>query len=71
MHELWGVESYRKQNKYISTACIMDLIDAMEEGSEKTALLEQQNRLLQIYEDLSKKYHTEKEENPDNSLVLN
>jgi len=70
MHELWGVTSYRKQNKYISTACIMEMIAAMEEGEEKRLLTELQNKLLERYNKLSMKYHSEKASNENNSLVL-
>jgi tRNA(Arg) A34 adenosine deaminase TadA len=70
MHELWGVPTYRKQNRYLSTACIMDLIEALPEGSEKEELLNLQNDLSAEYDRLSNKYHTEKVDNKDNSLVL-
>ena len=70
MHELWGVPTYRKQNKYVSTACLMELIGNLDDGKEKTELVEIQDRLIKVYDTLSEKYHTEKKENPNNSLVL-
>jgi tRNA(Arg) A34 adenosine deaminase TadA len=71
MHELWGVNSYRKQNRYCSTACIVDLIDQLEDGSpEKQELTATQNRLMVAYDELSAKYHSEKAGNENNSLVL-
>jgi len=70
MHELWGVNSYRKKNRYCSTACIMDLIEGLEESDDKNALLEKQQELVEAYERLSNKYHTEKKDNLNNSLVL-
>ena len=70
MHELWGVSTYRKQNRYVSTACIMDLIDELPESQDKEKLLETQSRLCDIYASLSNLYHTEKLSNADNSLVL-
>lgn len=70
MHELWGVTSYRKQNKYLSSACLMDLVEALPAGPEKDELVEVQNRLLAAYDKLANHYHTEKVNNPDNSLVL-
>jgi tRNA(Arg) A34 adenosine deaminase TadA len=70
MHELWGVNSYRKQNKFLSTACIMDLIDNLEDGKEKEELTIMRDDLIQAYDELSKKYHEEKVLNTDNSLVL-
>jgi tRNA(Arg) A34 adenosine deaminase TadA len=70
MHELWGVNSYRKQNKYISTGCIMDMIDALAEGHTKKELVDLQNKLLDDYDKLANKYHSEKATNENNSLVL-
>mmetsp|Transcript_29213 Transcript_29213/g.64410 ORF Transcript_29213/g.64410 Transcript_29213/m.64410 type:complete len:248 (+) Transcript_29213:143-886(+) len=70
MHELWGVNSYRKRNKYFSSACIQELIDALDDGEVKTALQEQSGSLLKRYNDLAAKYHTEKATNDKNSLVL-
>ena len=70
MHELWGVNTYRKQNKYLSTCCLMSAIESLEESEEKATLQATAKRLLDSYDVLSKKYHSEKAENPDNSLVL-
>lgn len=70
MHELWGVTSYRKNNKYLSTGCIMEMIAAMEEGEDKRLLIELQNKLLERYDKLSIKYHSEKASNENNSLIL-
>jgi tRNA(Arg) A34 adenosine deaminase TadA len=70
MHELWGVNTYRKTNKYCATACLMDMIAEMEEGPEKTELLAMQQTLLDDYDKLSNKYHSEKDSNENNSLVL-
>jgi hypothetical protein len=70
MHELWGVSTYRKQNKYLSTGCIMDVVEALPDGDEKTELKEIQDRLLKTYDELAEKYHSEKASNENNSLVL-
>ena len=70
MHELWGVNSYRKQNKYFASACIQKIIEDMEESGEKKDLQEQAERLLLRYNELSQKYHKEKTDNKRNSLVL-
>ena len=70
MHELWGVNSYRKQNKYISTACVMDMIDGLGDSTEKSELLKRKEKLVSIYMDLANKYHEEKVANSNNSLVL-
>lgn len=70
MHELWGVNTYRKQNKYMSTGCIMEMVDALPDGDEKAELKEIQDRLLKRYDELANKYHSEKANNENNSLVL-
>jgi tRNA(Arg) A34 adenosine deaminase TadA len=70
MHELWGVSSYRKQNKYCSTGCLMELIEGLEDGPAKDELKGIEERLVEVYVGLSEKYHSEKAENPNNSLVL-
>lgn len=70
MHELWGVTTYRKQNKYLSSACLMDLVAALPDGADKLELLETQQRLLDAYDQLADQYHKEKSSNPENSLVL-
>jgi hypothetical protein len=70
MHELWGVSTYRKQNKYLSTGCIMDEVEALPESDAKTELVTIQHRLLKRYDELANKYHSEKGNNENNSLVL-
>jgi hypothetical protein len=71
MHELWGVTTYRKQNKYLSSCCLMDLVEDLPDDSpDKKELVETQDRLLKAYDALANKYHTEKADNKSNSLVL-
>ena len=71
MHELWGVSTYRKQNKYLSTTCIMDLIDGLpNDCAQKSELQATSKRLIEMYDKLSLQYHTEKVSNSNNSLVL-
>lgn len=71
MHELWGVSTYRKQNKYLSTACIMELVEGLDDADEKKAsLLLIQQQLIEEYDKLSNQYHTEKLTNANNNLVL-
>lgn len=70
MHELWGVNTYRKRNKYLSTICIIDLVKDMADSAEKKELEATIQRLLYAYDKLSTKYHTEKVDNEKNSLVL-
>lgn len=71
MHELWGVSTYRKQNKYVSTECLTDLIANLDDSlPEKEELLILQQELFDIYDKLSSKYHSEKANNTNNTLVL-
>ena len=70
MHELWGVSTYRKNNRYCSTACLIDLIDRLDDSEEKRVLLEKQAHLISEYMALSTQYHDEKSANPSNSLIL-
>ena len=49
----------------------MDLIQELDDNvPEKKDLQATVQRLIQAYDTLSNKYHTEKADNPDNSLVL-
>mmetsp|Transcript_28699 Transcript_28699/g.77719 ORF Transcript_28699/g.77719 Transcript_28699/m.77719 type:complete len:222 (+) Transcript_28699:195-860(+) len=70
MHELWGVNTYRKRNKYLSTSSIMEAIKELPDSDVKTECLQLQEKLIERYEQLSTKYHTDKVGNKDNSLVL-
>jgi hypothetical protein len=70
MHELWGVNTYRKRNLYFSSACIMDLVSELPDNGDKIALQTTINVLLKKYNDMADKYHSEKANNADNSLVL-
>ena len=70
MHELWGVNTYCKRNKYFASACIQEAIEALEEGTTKEALQKQSADLLSRYNELAEKYHAEKADNKSNSLVL-
>lgn len=71
MHELWGVDSYRKQSKFCSTACLMDLVENLPEDNPKKKDLQKTIEELKVkYEELSKMYHSEKSTNEDNSLAF-
>jgi hypothetical protein len=71
MHELWGVNTYRKRNLYFSSACIMDLVSELADGSDdKIELQKTVDCLLKKYNAMADKYHSEKANNTDNSLVL-
>ena len=51
MHELWGVPTYRKQNKYLSSVCIMELVAQMDDDDKgKKELQETVQRLIQKYD---------------------
>lgn len=65
MHELWGVSSYRRRNKFLSVASIEILINELDdetEHTEKAALKARIETLYERYDELAKKYHKEKGE---------
>ena len=70
MHELWGVTTYRKQNYYLSTVGMREAIEKLPDGDEKKDLQERTSKILKQYNVLADKYHSEKESNQNNSLVL-
>mmetsp|Transcript_16981 Transcript_16981/g.22030 ORF Transcript_16981/g.22030 Transcript_16981/m.22030 type:complete len:259 (+) Transcript_16981:447-1223(+) len=70
MRELWGVNSYRRRNKFIATACIIKLVKDMEEGDVKKALRKRIISITRKYDELSKKYHSEKSQNSNNNLAF-
>jgi tRNA(Arg) A34 adenosine deaminase TadA len=64
MHELWGVNTYRKTNSFLSTACLIDLVKELPDDSEDKHELEKTiEKLLNAYEKLSNKYHMNKGKN--------
>lgn len=55
MHELWGVNTYRKQNKYLSSIGILDLIEEMENNDDDKAELKRlADALMEEYDSVSK-----------------
>ena len=70
MRELWGVNSYRRRNKFIATACVIKLVKDMEEGDVKKALRKRIISITRKYDELSKKYHSEKSQNSNNNLAF-
>ena len=72
MHELWGVESYRKVNKYFASASLLKLIDELPDTDldAKASLVAKSNKLLEMYNSMSDQYHKEKFDNKNNTLVL-
>merc|ERR1719277_2338979 len=70
LHELWQVQSYARCNKFISTAGLFDEIDKCQDP-DKTELQETAERITRKYDELARKYHSEKTQNPQNTLVFN
>ena len=68
MHELWGVQSYQRCNKFCSTACIIDLINSVSNSTMRKELEQTVQRLTDIYAKISEKYHKNKNINQQNSL---
>lgn len=70
MYELWRVPRYAPNNKYCSTAGLLEMVhDCPDEV--RGPLEDQVARISARYEELSKKYHNEKAGNPDNQLAFN
>lgn len=71
MRELWGVDGYRRRNKYFASACLTELIEELPKGNQmKEALRERSDRMKGVYDQLSDQYHREKGANANNTLVL-
>lgn len=70
MQELWQVPRYAPCNKFCTSAGILDLIDTCEE-EHKQEFRSTVDRISRKYEDLSRKYHSEKVANPNNTLAFN
>jgi len=72
VYELWRVPRYQQRNKFCASVGILDMIEALpEESAEKTQLKLQVERIATKYNDLSSKYHSEKADNPENTLAFN
>ena len=71
MYELWRVERYSKRNSFCSTAGLLDLVQALPQGTERTELLATVGRITGKYEELTPKYHSEKASNPKNTMAFN
>ena len=66
-----GMSLYCTYDKDCSTACLINLIDRLDDDSEeKRVLLEKQAQLISTYMVLSNQYHVEKNANPSNSQIL-
>lgn len=70
MHELWGVQTYRKKNEFCTSECIIDLVDALPDSEKRTELKQKIADLTAQYEKLSNVYHSEKVTNTSNSLAF-
>jgi hypothetical protein len=69
MHELWGVTSYRRRNKFLSTAGIPALVQQLE-PEERGPLEERIAAVTEQYDRLAKQYHTEKQEKGGGKIVF-
>jgi hypothetical protein len=49
MQELWNVPSYQKRNKFCATACIIDQIQALSDGDDKSKLEASVARITRVY----------------------
>jgi tRNA(Arg) A34 adenosine deaminase TadA len=59
MHELWGVNTYRKHNKYLTSVCLLDCIAALDDNDDddmaanKTELQQMAADLMAEYDQVS------------------
>jgi hypothetical protein len=62
MHELWGVNTYRKRNKYLTSVCLLDCIAALDDDDNdddddmavnKTELQQMAAALMAEYDQVS------------------
>jgi tRNA(Arg) A34 adenosine deaminase TadA len=61
MHELWGVTTYRRRNKFLSSGSIINLVEEMsDEDDEKKRFQDRIEILIQSYNTLARQYHAEK-----------
>jgi tRNA(Arg) A34 adenosine deaminase TadA len=68
MHELWGVPTYRRRNKFVSTASIPQLVKELSDDDPDKAILQKQiDELTERYKELAHQYHTEK---PESSTIV-
>merc|ERR1719343_512278 len=70
MQELWQVPRYAPCNKFCTSVGLLDLIDACDDGHQKE-FRGTVERITQRYNQLSQKYHSEKIDNPNNTLAFN
>lgn len=70
MNELWNVERYQPHNKFCHVSGIKELVEDVEDPTEKESLLSQIALIERKYADLSLKYHTEKSDNDANTLAF-
>merc|ERR1712146_457626 len=72
MYELWRVPRYQRRNKFCASAGILEGVMALPEDSpERAQLRVQVERIAAKYNALSQKYHSEKDDNPDNTFAFN
>jgi tRNA(Arg) A34 adenosine deaminase TadA len=68
MHELWGVPTYRRRNKFLSSASIIELVNALpNDDSDKETFQQRIDNLLKVYDTLANQYHSKK---PENSTII-
>jgi tRNA(Arg) A34 adenosine deaminase TadA len=68
MHELWGVPTYRRRNKFLTSASIIEIVNALPVDDPDKIIFQQRiNSLITKYGTLANQYHTEK---PENSTIV-
>jgi hypothetical protein len=68
MHELWGVHTYRRRNKFLTSASILQLVEALsDEDPDKIPFQQQIKTIIEKYNLLTNQYHTDK---PETSTII-
>jgi tRNA(Arg) A34 adenosine deaminase TadA len=68
MHELWGVPTYRRRNKFLTSASILQLVEALpDEDPDRIPFQQRIKAIIEKYNLLANQYHTEK---PETSTII-
>ena len=60
-----------ERNKFCATAGLLQLIEALPAGAERSELQATVARITATYDQLANKYHAEKAANPKNTMAFN
>lgn len=70
MHELWGVQRYRPNNKFCTTYSIMELVNGIKNEKERKSLHHMYNEIETEYNLLSTNYNANKDKNKEKNIAF-